>query len=127
MVKYLLDTNTVSDYFSLLLPSSGIRLLDAVIDKIPNISVITQIELLCWKTDAGTERNVADFIEDFKIFEISPTIIERCVAIRKNKKIKIPDAIIAATALAHNYTLITNNEVDFINIKGLKLFNPHKV
>ena len=37
------------------------------------------------------------------------------------------DAIIAATAIAHGYTLITNNEKDFTNIKGLKIINPYKM
>lgn len=47
--------------------------------------------------------------------------------LRKNKKNKTPDAIIAATALAHNFTIITNNEKDFKNIEGLKVINPHKI
>jgi len=54
-------------------------------------------------------------------------VINQCVAIRKNKKIKTPDAIIAATALADNFTIITNNEKDFANISGLKFVNPHKL
>jgi len=49
------------------------------------------------------------------------------VNIRRNKKVKTPDAIIAATALAHGFTLITNNEKDFNNINGLKIVNPIKV
>ncbi|MCF8381671.1 MAG: PIN domain-containing protein [Bacteroidales bacterium] len=44
----------------------------------------------------------------------------------KSKKIKTPDAIIAATAMVHGCTLITNNEKDFNNIKGLKIANPFK-
>jgi predicted nucleic acid-binding protein len=49
------------------------------------------------------------------------------VNIRRNKKIKTPDAIIAATALAFDYTLISNNDKDFSDIKGLKYINPYKV
>lgn len=36
-------------------------------------------------------------------------------------------ASFSATALAYGYTLITSNEKDFANIKGLKIINPHKV
>ena len=54
------------------------------------------------------------------------TQIAQCVNIRKGKKIKTPDAIIAATALAYSFTLITNNEKDFAKIKGLKIINPRK-
>ena len=93
----------------------------------PTFSVITQIELLCWDTDIVTEQNVRNFIADSVILDINPDVINHCVALRKNKKIKTPDAIIAATALAYNFTLVTGNEKDFANIKGLKLLNPHRL
>jgi hypothetical protein len=51
MERYLIDTNVVSDYFSASLPASGLQFMDSVIDVVPNLSVITQIELLCWKTE----------------------------------------------------------------------------
>lgn len=127
MEQYLIDTNIISDYFSDSLGVAGSLLLDKVIDVIPNLSVITQIELLCWNTDVQTEQNIKNFIADSMILSITPEVINHCVALRKNKKIKTPDAIIAATALAFDFTLITNNEKDFTNIQNLKLLNPHKV
>ncbi|MDZ7608798.1 MAG: type II toxin-antitoxin system VapC family toxin [Cyclobacteriaceae bacterium] len=101
--------------------------MDSVIDAIPNISVITQIELLCWKTDAGKEQMVKDFITDSNIHYIISEITAHTVDIRRNKKIKTPDAIIAATALAHGFTLLSNNDKDFIGIKGLKYINPYQL
>ncbi len=127
MEQYLIDTNVVSDYLSASLPAAGIDFLDTVIDAVPNLSVISQIELLCWNTDKATTENIKNFIGDSVILDISPDVIVHCVALRKGKKIKTPDAIIAATALAYSYILITNNEKDFANIKGLKFVNPHKV
>lgn len=127
MEQYLIDTNVVSDYLSASLPAAGIDFLDTVIDAVPNLSVISQIELLCWNTDKATTENIKNFIRDSVILDISPDVIVHCVALRKGKKIKTPDAIIAATALAYSYILITNNEKDFANIKGLKFVNPHKV
>ena len=126
MEQYLIDTNVISDYFSASLPSQGLQFMDFVIDEIPNISVISQIELLCWKTDTVKEQQIKNFIADSIIFDITPNIIAHCVNIRRNKKTKTPDAIIAATAMAHGYTLITNNEKDFTNIAGLKIMNPYK-
>jgi predicted nucleic acid-binding protein len=127
MEQYLIDTNVVSDYFSASLPVNGLQFMDSVIDAIPNFSVITQIELLCWKTDAKKEQQIKDFISDSAIIDINPTIIMHCVNIRRNKKVKTPDAIIAATALSQGFTLITNNEKDFNKIEGLKTINPFKV
>lgn len=127
MEQYLIDTNTVSDYFSASFSADGMALMDAAIDATPNISIITQIELLCWNTDTATTQNVQNFIVDSMVLDISPDVITQCVALRKGKKIKTPDAIIAATALAYGYTIITNDEKDFSNIKGLKVINPHKL
>ena len=127
MEQFLIDTNVISDYFSSSFPKSGMQLMDFVIDEIPNISVISQIELLCWKTDAVNEQKVKDFIADSVIFNITINVIAHCVSIRRSKKIKTPDAIIAATAMANGYTLITNNEKDFANITGLKIINPYKI
>ena len=127
MEQFLIDTNAISDYFSAALPAKGVQLMDYVIDEIPNISLISQIELLCWKTDVVKEQKIKDFIADSVILNITPNVITHCVNIRRNKKVKTPDAIIAATAIAHGYTLITNNEKDFTNITGLKIINPHKI
>ena len=127
MERYLIDTNVVSDYFSASLPSSGLKFMDTVIDSVPNLSVITQIELLCWKTDIVKEQAIKDFIFDSEILEILPDVISHCVNIRRNKKIKTPDAIIAATAIARDYTLISNNDKDFNGILGLKYINPTKI
>ncbi|MBN1925791.1 MAG: type II toxin-antitoxin system VapC family toxin [Prolixibacteraceae bacterium] len=127
MEQYLIDTNVISDYFSASLPANGLHFMDSVIDAIPNLSVITQIELLCWKTEAHKELAIKDFINDSKIMGISSDVIIHCVKIRRNKKIKTPDAIIAATSIANDYTLISNNDKDFIDIKGLKYINPYRI
>lgn len=127
MEQYLIDTNIISDYLSASLSTAGIKFMDGVIDTTPNLSVITQIELLCWKTNDLTEQKVRDFIADSLVLTISPDVIAQCIDIRRSAKIKTPDAIISATALARGYTLITNNEKDFLKIKGLKVVNPKKL
>jgi predicted nucleic acid-binding protein len=126
MERYLIDTNVVSDYFSASLPVNSLQFLDSVIDAVPNLSVITQIELLCWKTDSLTEQRVKDFIVDSIVLDITPDVIMHCVYIRRNKKIKTPDALIAATALAYNFVLVTRNTKDFKSIDGLKVINPYE-
>jgi len=64
------------------------------------------------------------FIEEAMIFELEKAIKIKTAEIRKVHKIKLPDAIIAATALIYNLTLITRNAKDFKNIDGLKIVNP---
>jgi len=127
MEQYLIDSNIISDYFSASFSAKGLQFIDFVIDEIPNISVITQIELLSWKTDSAKEQQIKNFIADSIIFNLTTNVITLCINIRRNKKIKTPDAIIAATALALDYTLVTNNEQDFANIHNLKIINPFKM
>jgi predicted nucleic acid-binding protein len=122
-----MDTNVVSEYFSASFPPSGMLLMDGAIDNTPNISVITRIELLSWKTTEDTEQKVKNFIDDSLVLHISEDVILKSVSIRRGQKIKTPDAIVAATALAHGLILITNNEKDFKGVNGLRIVNPYTV
>jgi predicted nucleic acid-binding protein len=51
-------------------------------------------------------------------------VIAKTIELRKKYRIKLPDAIIAATAIVHELTLITRNTPDFKSINGLKLLSP---
>jgi len=64
------------------------------------------------------------FVSISIVFGLDEEIVETTIDIRKKKKIKIPDAIIAATALVYDFTLLTRNSEDFKNIVGLKVLNP---
>ena len=88
MEQYLIDTNVVSDYFSASFSAAGMAFMDNAIDAVPNISIITQIELLCWNTNTDTTQNVQNFIADSIVLDISPEVITQCVKLRKGKKIK---------------------------------------
>jgi predicted nucleic acid-binding protein len=126
MEHYLIDTNVISAYFSASLTETALAFMADVIDEVPTISVITQIELLAWKTDTDTESYIKDFISESNVVDISPEIVDFCVMLRRKHKIKTPDAIIAATALANKYNLITLNKGDFSNIKNLKIIVPER-
>lgn len=124
MGQYLIDNNTISDFLTGNLSEKGMEFMSEVIDQTPIISVITEIEALCWiNRNKSKEQVVKDFVSDANILNISPDVVALCVKIRRNRKIKTPDAIIAATAIAHKLTLITS-DLDFSGIERLKLINP---
>jgi predicted nucleic acid-binding protein len=125
MGQYLIDTNIVSKYLSGLLPTGGERLLDSVIDAIPQLSVISQIELLSWKSNF--EIQVGEFVGESFIFTLTDEVVEACVKLRRERKIRTPDAIIAATAIVNDLILLTDNEIDFQGILKLKIINPNKL
>ncbi|MDR0581942.1 MAG: hypothetical protein LBG31_03145 [Prevotellaceae bacterium] len=56
--------------------------------------------------------------------ELLIEVIDKIPVLSVISKIKLPDAIIAATALANNMVLLTNNEKDFSRIPGLQIINP---
>jgi toxin FitB len=58
------------------------------------------------------------------LHDIDKQIIEKTIILRKIYRIKLPDAIIAATCLVHDLILITRNSIDFSKIAGLEVFDP---
>lgn len=127
-VKYLWDTNTAIYYLQQQFPSSAEQFIDSTLsDSSPAISAITEIELLCWKTAIEKDWEVLhNFINDSLVFELEKDIKLKRADIRKAHKIKLPDAIIAVTALIHDLTLLTRNVSDFKNIDELDIINPHE-
>ena len=128
-IKYLWDTNTAIYYLQKLFPPLAEQFIDELLMReIPVISAITEIELLCWKTATEKDLNILrNFIKDAYVIELEQTIKEKTADLRKMYKIKLPDAIIAATALIYNLTLITRNTNDFKMIDSLRIFNPHTI
>ena len=124
MGQYLVDNNVISNYFTESFPLKTMNFISGVIDKIPNISVITEIEALSWiAPDKVYEIIIKEFINNANILPLTKKIVAECVQIRRSKKIKTPDAIIAATAIVNNLTLITSDN-DFKNIRHLQTMNP---
>lgn len=126
-IKYIWDTNTVIYYLQQQFPPAAEKFIDESLkESKPCISAITEIELLCWKT--ATEQDIEvikNFINDSLVIELEGPIKHKTADLRKRYKIKLPDAIIAATALAYNLTLITRNSKDFEDINGLRVVDPH--
>ena len=125
-IKYLWDTNTVIYFLQKQFSVAAERYMDQTLaHSQPAISAITEIELLCWNTPNNKDLKVLhNFIEEISVFELEKDIKLKTAEVRKKYKIKLPDAIIAATAIIHNLTLITRNTKDFNKIKSLNLSNP---
>jgi predicted nucleic acid-binding protein len=62
----------------------------------------------------------------FSVLEIDADIILKATDLRQMINLSLGDAIIAATSILYNLSLITNNEKDFKQIKNLKIINPLK-
>lgn len=127
MGQYLIDNNVISHYFSATFTAAGMAIVSEVIDQVPNISVITQIEALSWiNPDKSKELIVQRFVADANILDLNRDIISACIGIRRSRKIKTPDAIIAATAIVNRLTLITS-DAGFKGIPKLEIIDPHSL
>jgi predicted nucleic acid-binding protein len=121
---YFLDSNVIIGYLAGQIPSSGMEIVSKIVSNIPNISVISQIEVLRFNDTPENEAVLEEFINMSKIYPLSNNVVERTIKLCKQIKIKLPDAIIAATALIEGFTLVTRNINDFMKISDLILLNP---
>jgi predicted nucleic acid-binding protein len=122
---YLIDSNVVIDLLNgKLTDKAKIFLYDVK----SIISFVTYIEIFSSNKISLDERQKIEmFVEASKILLIDDDIIEQSIIIRLNTKVKLPDAIIAATAITNNLTLLTRNISDFVKINDLKFINPHSL
>ncbi len=128
-IKHLWDTNTIIYYLQQQFPPQVEKFIDhLLLNEKPSFSAITEIELLSWKV--ASEKDVAmlhDFINDAYVIELDRPIKWKAAELRKHYAIKLPDAIIGATAILHGLTLLTRNQKDFENIAGLVCLNPWNI
>ena len=120
--KFLIDTNTIIDAQMKKLPENGLMFLAEIINEDFTVSFITYIEFLGYK---DTSKTSEDFIALANVIEVNKEIIDTCISLRRIRNIKLPDAIIAATALVYNLSIVSHNTSDFQNIKGLKVIDPY--
>jgi predicted nucleic acid-binding protein len=108
--KLVLDTNAV---INILNDKEKSRFLDENFpDNEKVVSVITQIELLGYPDiTQETDELIRSFLDDIIIILPDIEIVETAIQIRRNKPaIKLPDAVIAASAIALNAILVTNDD-----------------
>ncbi len=122
--RYLIDSNSLIEFQAKLLPEAGQAFVATVIDEQFNISIINEIEVLGHKSATP---ELERFISLANIIDLNREIASVAITLRKNHKIKLGDAVIAATALVNTLTIITRNTIDFKNIEGLKILNPFNI
>ena len=80
-------------------------------------SVITRAELF-----AGTSGSdvVVRVLSAFRELPVDREVAERAGRIRRESGLRLPDALVAATALIHGLALVTRNRRDFDRVRGLR-------
>ncbi|MEO0041019.1 MAG: hypothetical protein RL329_467 [Bacteroidota bacterium] len=120
---YLLDSNILiysakSEYVFLRKYITN----DAIISA---VSISTVIEVLGYHRFAEEDKlYLESCIELLHIIPVSEEIGFKAVELRQHQKMSLGDSIVAATALVHDYPLVTRNVGDFRRISGLRVIDP---
>ena len=122
---YLLDTNILIYYFNddpVVQPIfEEIQAGDAVGFYCP----ISWVELLCYPDLSEAEANlIREFLRTLSCVSLTESILDRAAQIRRNYRVRLADALIAACALVEGCTLVTRNVEDFRRVDGLNIVNP---
>jgi predicted nucleic acid-binding protein len=108
-MKAVFDTNILVDYLN------GVPAAQRELEQYEEvaISIVTWMEVLAGAGDAQEEAVARDFLSRFNLQPLGKTVAERAIKIRRQHKLKLPDAIIWATAAELGRVLVTRNTKDF--------------
>jgi hypothetical protein len=89
--------------------------------KRPVISFITEMEILSWPSLSEKEYKIAKaMIGECRVIQMNNAIRDEAIAIRRSTRLKLPDAIVAATSKYLDLTLISA-DADLKKVKGIDL------
>ena len=89
------------------------------------VSVISFIESFGYQDLTEEESlQLSRIFQRTRLLPLTDTIAQQAVVLRQQRRMGLGDAIIAATAITHNLTLVTHNTEDFRWIGGLELLDP---
>lgn len=108
-MKAVFDTNILIDYLN------GIGAAKEELDRYSTrlISIITWIEVMTGVSAADEERVVRGFLGFFEVVNLSADIAGETITLRKSHRMRIPDAIVYATARIQGCNLVSRNTKDF--------------
>jgi len=120
--QVLFDTNILIDHLNGI--KRATKEIRASAD--PAISVITWIEVMTGAANPAQEAILRAFLANFECLPVTNAVAERAAEKRREKRIKLPDAIILATAEIAGRTLVTRNVRDFpVGTSGVRV--PYRI
>lgn len=125
MTVWLLDSNVVMGYLNQDSSPGFIDQFEQALVEGAAVSVITTIEVLGWRGhDFASRASAEKLLECMNEIPLATSVVQQTISLRTRYSIKLPDAVIAATALTHGLKLMTRNLADFERINGLNVVNP---
>ena len=108
-MRLLFDTNILIDYLNGVEPA--MQEVERSRDRC--ISIITWMELLAGAHDDAEEGVIDMFLREFRVVDLTRQIAREAMEIRRAQRMRLPDAMIWASAKAESALLVTRNTKDF--------------
>lgn len=108
MVKALFDTNILVDYLN------GFKEARVEIERYDEkaISIVTWMEVMVGAAE-DVEKATLSFLAGFDLVELDAAVAQRAVELRRAQRVKLPDAVVWASAQVNGMLLVTRNSKDF--------------
>jgi len=111
LMKAVFDTNILIDYLNgITAAAEELALYDAKL-----ISIITYIEVMGGVKSPEEETVIRGFFDSFTVCELSTAIADESISLRQRHRLKIPDAIVYATAKSEGTLIVTRNTKDLMS------------
>ena len=124
-ITQLFDSSAVILYFNDAVTEASFTLIKQAISQgSAAISVVTRAEVLAWP--AHTLQSLQAATAGLAVFEqldVDAGVADEAARIRREYNVKLPDALIAATAALRNLAVVTANFRDFERIAGLQVIS----
>lgn len=108
-MKRLFDTNILVDYLNGI--DQAKEEIEAPADRL--ISIVSWMELLAGARNDEEEDVIEMFLRDFRVVDVTRGVARDAVTIRRMARMKLPDAIVWASARSESALLVTRNTKDF--------------
>jgi predicted nucleic acid-binding protein len=84
------------------------------------VSIITEIELLSYPAISPSEEaSIVVLLSRIQVFNITDQIRDEAIRLRKAHKLKLPDSLIVATAIASG-SILVSNDLKLANLSGIQ-------
>jgi toxin FitB len=89
------------------------------------VSDISLMETLGYAFSDPTEKHETEALLNVLVrLPIADSVVMKVIELRQSRRMKLPDAIIAATAILNDCSVVTRNIADFTGVDGLEVLNP---